>query len=224
MRVCRSLLRRHVVGSPERQPRLRHPPARGRAHGECYPEIGDDHATVAQEDVLGLDVPVNHSLLVRVLQRIGHLGGNLHRLVDAELQLAIELVPQSLPLYVRHGVVQELRTALCRGAAAVVHRQNVRVLEPRHRLDFLDEPLGAEHSRQLGPQHLQRDLPVVLQVLRQVDGGHAAFTKAAFDTVPIGERSGEAPRDVSHELRRSVEQTRCQFVRRPPSESAREVG
>jgi hypothetical protein len=39
------------------------------------------------------------------------------------------------------------------------------VLQRRRRLDLLHEPIAAEHGRQLGAQHLQRDLAIVLQIL-----------------------------------------------------------
>jgi hypothetical protein len=144
-------------------------------------------------------------LVVRVLQRVRYVSGNLHRLVDAELLLAIELLPQRFPFYIRHDVKQEPSiAAVCRcRAAAVVQRQNVRVLESRRGLDFLQEPVGAEHGPEFGPQHLQRNLAVVFQILGKIDGGHASFAESTLDAVTVGKGSGEALGDFSHALRRS---------------------
>ena len=66
-------------------------------------------------------------------------------------------------------------------------------------LDFAEEPLGADDGGQLGPQDLDGDLAVVLEVLRQVDGGHAARAELALEAVAVGERLGEAGEDVGHQ-------------------------
>ena len=39
---------------------------------------------------------------------------------------------------------------------------------------------------QLGVQDLDGDLAVVLQVLGEVDGGHAALAELAFEAVAVG--------------------------------------
>ena len=56
------------------------------------------------------------------------------------------------------------------------------------------EPLGAEHGGELGLEDLERDLAVVLEVLGEVDGGHAALAQLALDAVAVGEGGGEASR------------------------------
>ena len=55
-------------------------------------------------------------------------------------------------------------------------------------LDLAQEPLGADDGGQLGPQHLERHLAVVLQVLGQVHRGHAARAELPLDAVAVGER------------------------------------
>src|SRR3970282_1333180 len=54
------------------------------------------------------------------------------------------------------------------------------------------KPLGCKHRRQLGLEDLERHLAVVLQVLGEVDRGHAALAKLAFNTVAIVERGLQA--------------------------------
>ena len=54
-------------------------------------------------------------------------------------------------------------------------------------LDFPEEALAAEHGRQLGAQHLDGDLAAVLEVLGEVDGGHATGAEFALDPVAVGE-------------------------------------
>lgn len=56
------------------------------------------------------------------------------------------------------------------GLSRIEERENVRVLEIGDRLDFLHEPLSPQHSREFGPEHLDRDLAVVLQVSQPSSG------------------------------------------------------
>jgi len=46
-------------------------------------------------------------------------------------------------------------------------------------------------EQQLGPQHLERHLAIVLEILGEVDGGHPTRTELALDRVAIGEGDGE---------------------------------
>ena len=54
-------------------------------------------------------------------------------------------------------------------------------LQPRGELDLAQEPLGAQRRGELGAEHLERDLAVVLEVVREVDGRHAAAAELALD-------------------------------------------
>jgi hypothetical protein len=48
--------------------------------------------------------------------------------------------------------------------------------------------------RELGPQHLERDLAVVPHIMREVDRGHAALAKLALDAVAISQGGAESVR------------------------------
>jgi hypothetical protein len=88
------LLGAHVGRRAKRESRLgelRRVPG-GEQLGDA--EIGEQDPAVAQEDVLGLDVAVHDALLVRVLQCARHLPADAHRLLDAELGLPLEPLPQ----------------------------------------------------------------------------------------------------------------------------------
>ena len=65
------------------------------------------------------------------------------------------------------------------------------MLQVRRRLDLGEEPLGAECRGEIGVQHLDRDLAVVLEVVREVDRGHAARAELALDAVAVGEGRAE---------------------------------
>jgi hypothetical protein len=61
------------------------------------------------------------------------------------------------------------------------------MLQPRRQLDLAEEPLGAEHCRQLGVEDFQRDGAVVPQVLREIDDGHATAAQLTLDLIAAGQ-------------------------------------
>ena len=69
-------------GVPSDMPGLRHPRAAGAAHGERDPEVGDQRLAVVEQNVLGLDVAMDHAVPVRVVERVGHLARDPHGFVD----------------------------------------------------------------------------------------------------------------------------------------------
>jgi len=91
----------------ETQARLGHAAARRRAHGERDAEVHHHRAPVVEQNVLGLDVAVNHAMPMRVVERVSHLACDAHRFVDAKLRLAIQLVANRLALDEGHDVEQE---------------------------------------------------------------------------------------------------------------------
>src|SRR6185503_11091529 len=54
-----------------------------------------------------------------------------------------------------------------------------------------EEPHHTEMRRDLGLQHLERDLAVVLELAREVDGTHPAGADLALNHVAIGEHREE---------------------------------
>ena len=94
---------------------------------------------------------------------------------------------QGLALDVGHHVVEEPARF-----ARVVHREDVRVLEPGGGLDLPQEALGPERGGELGAEHLDGHLAVVPQVLRQVDRGHPPAPELALDDVAVGQSGLEA--------------------------------
>ena len=69
-----------------------------------------------------------------------------------------------------------------------MHRQDVRVAELRRDLDLTEEALRADRRGELGSHHLDRDLPPMLEILREIDGGHSARANDALDAVTVRER------------------------------------
>ena len=68
--------------------------------------------------------------------------------------------------------------------------------------DLGEEAFGPEPRREIRTQHLQRHLAVVPQVMREVDGGHAASAEDARELVAVGKGCSEVRRDTSHDRHR----------------------
>ena len=152
-------------------------------HGEGDAEVGHQRRPVLQQDVLRLDVAVDHALAVGVVERGGDLAREPERLLDRKLPLADQPGAERFAGDERHHVVEQAV-----GLARVEQSQDVRVLQVGGDLDLGQEPLAADHGGELGVQHLDGDLAAVPQVLGEVDDGHAALAELPVDAVAVGQR------------------------------------
>jgi hypothetical protein len=84
------LLGAHVGGGADRDAGPGHPLAPGLAHRPGDAEIGQERMVLGQEDVLRLDVAMDQSLPMRVLEGVRHLTREADRLGQPELLLARE--------------------------------------------------------------------------------------------------------------------------------------
>jgi hypothetical protein len=75
--------------------------------------------------------------------------------------------------------------------------------EPSGELDLAEEAVGTEDGGQLGPKDLEGDRAVVLEVLGEIDRGHAAAAQLALERVAIGEGRGQAVEVRAHRPRAS---------------------
>ncbi len=99
-----------------------------------------------------------------------------------ELLVAAEPIAERLALHVGHDVVEQPG-----GGTGIMERENVGMTERGGDVDFAEKPLGAERGRQLRTQDLERDPPVVLEVLGQIDRCHPAPAELALDRVAVRE-------------------------------------
>ena len=81
----------------------------------------------------------------------------------------------------------------------VEHGEDVRVLQPGGEADLALEALGPEGGGQLGVQHLERDRPVVPEVLGQIDGGHAPAAELALERVAIPQPRAKIRQRIRHD-------------------------
>ena len=191
--LAHRLLGRHVLRRAEREAGLRHASAARALHREGDAKVGHQRVAAVEEDVLRLDVAVDDALRVRVGKRIGHLVRNAHGVVNRQLLVAHQAIAQRLAVNERHHVEQEAARR-----AGVMQRQDVRMLQVRGGGDLGEEALGTQRRREVGVQHLDRDLPVVLDVGGEIDGRHAAGAEFAVERVAAGEGGGEISAGVTH--------------------------
>ena len=146
-----------------------------------------------QHDVLGLNVAVDHAVPVGIVEGARDLGREPDGVGDGELLLAGEPVAQALALHERHHVIRGSMDL-----TRVDQAENMGVLQVGDGPDLAEKPLGPDHRRQLGAEHLDRDLAGVPEVLGEVDGGHAPRPELALDAVAVGQGCGEAKEGVGH--------------------------
>ena len=65
-------------------------------------------------------------------------------------------------------------------------------------LDLGQKAIGAEHRAELRLEHLDRDVAVVLQVVREVDGRHAAGAELPLDAVARAKGGLQTVQEVRH--------------------------
>src|SRR5438045_4098533 len=174
---------------PRRDPERRYArpsdlPWLSRAYGSrrrAVAEARTDRMAVLGQTGLGLDVPMDDPLLVRVVQRLGDLAGDLDGAGERELLFAIETRPKRLAADKRHDVPQ-----LAVGLPRIVDRENVRVTEARDEVNLALKALCTERGPKIGVQDLDRDIAVVLQVVGEIYRCHSAATEFLPDHVPVG--------------------------------------
>src|ERR1700736_999521 len=69
------LLGTHVARSPERQTSLSDACATSLRDRQRNPEVRDDRTAIVEQNVLGLDVPVDDVVPVRIVERTGDFSG-----------------------------------------------------------------------------------------------------------------------------------------------------
>jgi hypothetical protein len=148
---------------------------------------------VLEEDILRLDISVDEPVTVGVVERVRDFAGDPHRLVDRELMFARHPRAQRLPIDIRHHVEQQ-PVRLPR----VVQREDVRVREVHRDLDLAAEPLRPNHGREIGVEHLQRDISAVFEVSREEDGRHPTATELALDRIHITESDLKPGDEIGH--------------------------
>jgi hypothetical protein len=64
--------------------------------------------------------------------------------------------------------------------------------------DLTEEPLGADHGGELGPEQLEGDPPLVPEIVSQVHRGHAARTQLALEVIAVRQGRLESAKHIGH--------------------------
>ena len=189
--VAGGLLGAHVLRRPDHEPGLREPLTPGLAHRERDTEVGEHRNAVVQQDIFRLDVAVNHTLGMRVVERRGDLTHDARYVLDRKATFLIHPLPKRATAHVGEGVIQQVS-----GAPGVEQRHHIRVIQLGGQADLGQETFPPQHSGELGPQDLECHLALVLQVCRQVDRGHSSASEFPLDQVPIPRRASVSVGDA----------------------------
>jgi hypothetical protein len=195
VRIGRGLFRRHVRRCPQCHARGSElVPAARLAERLRHAEIHHQGVAAGEHHIVGLDITVYDTQRVRGSQGVHHLRQDLDRLIYRELPHPVQPLAQRLSRDVRHNVEAEAG-----GLAGVEQREDVRVLQSRRDFDFAEESVAAQGHGQLGPKHLHRDLAVMPDVPRQINGGHPPAPELPLEHIAVAEGVGEERIDCSHE-------------------------
>ena len=139
-----------------------------------------DLAIRQQHDVLGLDVPVNHTLPVCVIQSIQNLLGEMHHLFPGEgFAPAGHVLLQSNAVDVFHHDVLELV-----GDRHIEHLHDARMVQNGDGLGLIFKPVDQLRIfQEFLPQDLHRNHALVFQVHTLIHIGHAAHAHQLFQQV-----------------------------------------
>ena len=126
-------------------------------------------------------------------------GGDMNRLAHRKLALTGEPVPQRLAADERHVIVQQIP-----GDAGVVQWQDVRMLKARGDSNLAQKSVGANNGGELGAQHLDRDVPFVLEIRRAEDDRHPTLAELARECVALAEARLQSLEKTGHDTLNTI--------------------
>jgi hypothetical protein len=158
-----------------------------------------------QQNVLGLYIAMHHAVVMSIGQCVGHLGGNRAGIFDREAAFPLQPLSKGLALDVGHDEVRNGSAARALHHPGIEHREDVRMLQPRHHLDLAKKALRSLLAAQLGAYHLDGHRALVAEVSREIYRRHTTGAHLTLDCIAGGQRSNEAVGHVVHVIGESTE-------------------
>ena len=180
-RIARGLFGGEILG------RADNPPA---AHVRAIrqsrdAEIGDQCAAAVrlQQDVVGLDVAMNHALGVGIGEGIRRIAQDIGAISRRKAAEPAQAVAQRLARDIAHGVEDVFADLLDR-----MDRHDVGMSQSRGHPRLVHEPLAQpRHGRALRGQELECHGAIEPHVAREIDDSHPAATELALKRIAPGE-------------------------------------
>lgn len=160
-------------------------------NGLCHAEVGDLHdPVVVDEDVLGLDVAMDHSLVMGLGQRGCRLAADAHHIRPRQPAMEPQEVPQRRPVHVLHD--EEVPALML---ADVEDGDDVGVLQPGDGSGFVFEGVAElPGGREAVIQDLHGDGAIEALVAGKPHLCHATPADEAFQPVSPSEQIGRFQR------------------------------
>ena len=152
-------------------------------------EVGD-HRTAAlgiEENIVRLDVSMDHAAFVRVSECVGDIAQCAPRLLDRQCPPIVQALGEVVAGHVRHDEVDESRAVRIigrRGLVDAVNVNDIRVIELGCRLGLSQKArLDLAAKCQFGRQHLNGNCALQAPIFRSVDDPHSAAPDLAVQLV-----------------------------------------
>ena len=155
------------------------------------PEVCDvRRAVLVEQDVRGLEIAVQHAVIVRELHRVGDRREQAERARAIASQLG-ETFRERATVEQIHAEVAEVAVL-----AHLVHRHDVVMLQVGGRARTIHETLHGAKPRRAGVRHLECDEPLEPRIVGFPDLAHAAISDEAQRGVVRQLGDGTAVRGV----------------------------
>ena len=164
---------------------------RRRRDGLRDAEVGDHRGPARQQHVVGLDVAVHDSALVRVREGGGDVAQDVHTLGDRHRRARVLIMSRSD----RPSTNGMVKNGTPSASPAVMHGDDVRVLQLRDELDLAMEAIEADAAGEIGREQLDHDLTIEPSLGGEKDVTHASAAELALDGVGVAECGLEAGRE-----------------------------
>ena len=181
------LFRRHVRGRADRHTRggqTRRLATVARGTGNT--EVGDQRPAVdtIQQNVVGLDIAMNHPARVRKRQRIGHFEQPAAYVIDGERSALLQLRGEVVPVDAGHHEEHQIPDFVDR-----INRDDVRMTQLGGRLRLAQKTRADVTPKgQLRRQQLDRHEPFEALVLGPIHDAHATTTDFPIQFIGGAER------------------------------------
>jgi hypothetical protein len=145
-------------------------------------EISEKRVIFLQEHVLWLDVAMDDAAAMRESECIRDLSGEANGFLDRQGPDGAQPVTQGAAFR-----VGEHKPGQAVGRAGIEERKDVRMGEPGRDADLSKEAIGTDRECEFGVEHLDRNPPIMTEVVGEKDTPTAAATEFVLNPVAAGE-------------------------------------